>query len=1105
MKNETLSQEPFTLQAEGPEQTPENNIKDAIRERKRKAKEIEQAYADEILKKRDEIALKLSKGMNLHPIPSEDDNNQTLWLGGRGNKGLVRADGSVARIALVGLFPSHAEIRNKPNPSVMVGASGKALTGWLEALKINPSSLYFTNLVKYFKAPKSKLTGAEINLGRDILIEELKFAGIEYVICLGSKVYEALNKDKRFKASDFAGVYLPGSKCRGGFRLAGLHNPAYLISSAGESEIQPFVKALDHLIKQAIKGDSAMDEMPYGEIEDEMDALDWLDELLNESRRLKAQGRELVLSIDTECEVVKEGALLRPTNVFTVSTSFGPLDVLCGSEGEIPAEVRTHVWSLEKCPDYKEWKPASQNELSLFASSDASTDEVKKTIVVIEKDDPLKVTKLTEIQKSLSKGVTALSLDCKDIVETDLASDIGKRAVRTVLTRAIKEADYTVMNNGFFDKGALEMMFSLDFVEELSECEICELMLESHLTNENDSRSLKDLAAEELGWIAYAAPLEAAKAEYQTQNYLHIPHRIQANYAARDAVATLLCFNAKRAVRTRKARDRAPLIKHYFDGAKPIVGKSLSDPEIHNPNVLIKDVNRLSKQLYAIKRTGMPVGEAGQKKAAELIDFYETHYRSLEGEMQDKAKGLLGINSFNPSSAEEVSHVLYAPRSKGGMGFEPLKESGSKGRLWNKIPSNERPLLAGGIDQESFSFILRQASSQAEEAFVKRLGETRKIKSLKDSFFADPESGSGFFSRIGDDGRLHTEYSPTTDTMRFKSKPNLANPPKKEGKGVEKIVGERPPWELRNIVTADPDHVLLFRDWTSAEVYLLMFLSNDTEGLRVIEKGFDFHLHIGRASNKGIQKAFDQWKLKDRALMEKAREEIFRGADSAEEKAEAQKLFDYCTTLFESDVEKNAYKLFKITHSTERGDLKPVTFGVPYGESAEGMARQQGKPVEECQRNIDGYKSTYQQATAFLDHNGNFSMNYRMIPSPWGYVRNFGHYQRDDEVYRQGLNFQLQHGVAVMMLQTINDWGRIKAKYNLKTEMFLSLYDACGWHIPVAEAETMIQLSHELMTVNRPVGPLDPRTIPTEGEIQEYWEGPNLPGYEGYGATGLQN
>jgi hypothetical protein len=76
-----------------------------------------------------------------------------------------------------------------------------------------------------------------------------------------------------------------------------------------------------------------------------------------------------------------------------------------------------------------------------------------------------------------------------------------------------------------------------------------------------------------------------------------------------------------------------------------------------------------------------------------------------------------------------------------------------------------------------------------------------------------------------------------------------------------------------------------------------------------------------------------------------------------------------------------------------------------------------------------------------------------------------------------------------MMIDAMLDWEKKRQKYNLKSELFMTLYDALGWDVPDNEIPTVAEISHDIMTTERPVGPLDSRTIPTEGEFIECWEG----------------
>ena len=1089
----------------GETQEPINKtLKERVKEEKKRRAEEEQKKIDDILGKKDKILASILKG--IHYRPDDSDDEQTWWLCGRGGKGVKTEKGNRVKVAFVGLYPSTKEITHRPSPSVMVGPSGKYLDQILRYCIENPDEVYRTNLIKYYKKPKSKLTATEKKIGREILTEELKAKGIEYVICLGSEVYDALcNDSSRYSASRFRGTFLPPNKCRVNAHISGLQNPAYIISPEGEKETQNFEENLTNLFKFIKSGHQTSIKIDYEIISDLDDVKKWEEEIIQYKKEQKLLGNQVIGSLDTEVTTEQVGGTMTPTDLIIMSTSYG------NQHAEKPEDIKTHVWVFQKTPEWESFDPKmmveDDSELDLIEKPEPEENEEEETglrqeilnIVFNGKNDVETAKAQKETERGLRYNKIVNRLDTHRILKTDLYTKLGRKVIASTLVHIINhELDELVLQHGHFDKQACELL-GMDWVENING-HVSELMIETLMLNENDIRGLKDVCSKTLGWQNYDTPLELVKAQLDINNYLHIPSENLIPYAALDAAGTLLARIKKEKQRKTKWLSHGKIVKKYYDGVEALTGHKHSDPEKQNPESMGAELNALMTPLYRVKKRGMPVGPEGMKKVRALIDYYQTHYEKLRQEVNQRAMSVLGMEFQNPGSQDQVSFVLYGPREKGGLGLEPLKEPGKNGRMWHRLTATERAEIKGkgAIDGESLGYLVKNLPAGETKDFVKRLWDTRQIKSIMDNFFSDPaDADKGFFSRISPDERLHTEYMPTTETLRFRSTPNLANPPKKESKWVAEITGEKPPCDLRNSITAFPGHLLLVRDWSSAEVFLLMLRSNDEAGLDVINRGLDFHLKLGLNSSKHIKEMMDMWQRKDPILAEIIKKECFEDADPKDGSAfkKAEERCKELMALYNSTDEKKSYKLLKVICESDRDKIKPVTFGVPYGQTKDALSRLNNMTEEEAEIYIGGYHSTYKNASAYLKYNGQFAVNYKLLPNPWGYLRNFSSRQSDGEVERQAFNLPLQHGVACMMNAALNDWEIQKKKYNLKSEVFLSFYDAIGWHVPEAEARTVAEISHEIMTTKRPVGPLDNRTIPTEGKFMHNWEGDKIKGY----------
>ena len=120
------------------------------------------------------------------------------------------------------------------------------------------------------------------------------------------------------------------------------------------------------------------------------------------------------------------------------------------------------------------------------------------------------------------------------------------------------------------------------------------------------------------------------------------------------------------------------------------------------------------------------------------------------------------------------------------------------------------------------------------------------------------------------------------------------------------------------------------------------------------------------------------------------------------------------------------------------------------------------------------------------------------------------------DLSRKAYNWQIQHGVAVLMNHAMRDWAVLKPRYGIqKSYAQMTLYDAMGWVVHEDELQKVWDASAEIMTVNRPCGPpgsgLERCRIPTDGKFCRRWNGPELKPAElgvverpEHGLTGLE-
>ena len=1112
-------------------ETSQRTVRDLTKEKSRIIKNQAIEERQELEEEKTSILNRLLTGQNYYPDPED---LQSAWIAGRGGKGSKCKDGKIVKIALVGFQPNKADIRNKPQPKVLTGKGGELLEKTLDYCtgKYKAKELYMTNLIKYYKDEKSKISTVEKEFGLEILLEELKHVKADYIICLGTEVFNALIRNTHtYSAGKFRGVFLDKKHCKANIPTAGIQNPNQIIRPEGIKNKKSFQEDLVALIKQIKSGETQSLNVPYTQIETIDEVQQWYKDLSKFSEKCKKENKKVLMSLDTETEVEKIDGNLYPTGVFIISTTF------THTKATSVKELHNHIWALKITPEWKEITREDiefQSDLGLgiediydnLDDSELSNYEKPTKYFVIDPSEPEKEkNQKIQLERWVKKSDSHIAkvLNTEEIHDTELNTKSGKFRVKITIENAIRKfVDQFVMMNASFDKSAMEHSFNFDW-ECLTENSINknrELMMSCHLLDENNLKSLKAQASKQLGWRNYDLPLELVKAEYGISNYLLIPYSICAPYAALDSAATALCEIKNVELSDRKWFSRLGVIDDYYNNLEIITKKPLSDTSRDTTRALRAKINELMPVLFRLKNKGMPVGKEGRKKAGQLTQFYRGNYTKMALEVNQKLNKVSPkISQMDPSSNAQVAAILFSEKSKGGLGLTPFKSAGKDGKLWNRLKPSETRTATGATDAESMNYVLKELEKklpkdiqnaiknanlpkereeiykECEEThqygFVRRLFECRRIQNLYNNFATDKED-SGFFARIGSDDRLHTDYTPNLETLRFRSKPNLANAPKSESKWVYPLIGEKPPCDIRNIVRANPGSTLLTRDWSTAEVFMLMYRSGDTNGLSVIEEGLDFHLLVGLQTNELLQKAKEKWEKKDISLLAEIKAYISFGK-SGEELDKCMKMFhNYLTPLFHSTKKKDMFDLLKVSFKNIRDGIKPTTFGVPYGETAEGLARQSGKTPAEAQLDIDGYKNAYPQAIKYLDYQAEFAKINGYLPTPCGYVRNFPYGMNKGDLERKAYNLQIQHGVGMMMIDAMIDWDKKRQKYNLKSELFMTLYDALGWEVKNEEISTIAEISHEVMTTERPVGPMDNRTIPTEGEFIEFWEGEKL-------------
>jgi DNA polymerase I-like protein with 3'-5' exonuclease and polymerase domains len=660
-------------------------------------------------------------------------------------------------------------------------------------------------------------------------------------------------------------------------------------------------------------------------------------------------------------------------------------------------------------------------------------------------------------------------------------------------------------------------------------------MLAEHCLDESSDLGLKPCLNKHFNWPRQDTQLDAYAEAHKLTDI-----RSQIENEARRSEWSLYPWEVLRPYAAKDAYGTAALLAKQLKDIDAQVERYQGDRVDNNPNTLLKAFHIQCGAIdatYEMMTHGMPLGDKGIKILDELTSFYRSHESRMVSEYQDTVYRLTGLSKANPSSPEELSYVLFAENSPlRKQGIEPWKESGKNGRLWSEIPPEERGSCTPSTDAESLEIIASNCPDPEIQKFLLRLSETKTILTIRQNFLSDEGSGKGLDGRINRHTKcMHTSYTPTLDTNRCRSLPNLSTFPKMEGEMVKAILGEAPPYQIRQIVQAPPGTFLLNRDWTTAEVLGLGYLSQDRNMLEIISRlsdGMDFHCKLAVQTYASIRDSFAQIEASpniNKAWIEanfpekqaKGITGIWEKAWSGEGWGEIAKQYGINDKVVGKSFDGNKpkfseeaiHQIVKSVFKQMRSNIKPVTFGVPYGREALAIQKQlnreyyvnnvldsDGKLItvslEEAQAMIDSYKTGFPDAWGYLVSQADHAKERGFLRDHWGYIRHFPKGMKEGEMTRKAYNYQIQHIVAVLMNQAMQDWIRERHQRKLRSYAYTTLYDNIGWVVHEDELQDVWDISMRVMTSERPVGPLIGEIpelfnchIPTDGELSYEWEG----------------
>jgi len=1046
------------------------------------------------------------------------------WLPGIGNPH--------APVWIIGLYPSNEEIRRRGGPKILSGPSGTELFRIVQECGLDlKKDVYFDNIIKKYMPPKSKIS-QEIKMEQTWLMKrQLAFYQPKRIICLGAEVYKEIAGNKSFQ--NYRGTWTPSFYPRvrkesdpyWEGKAAGTFHPAGVLRPEGRHNLELF----RHDLATLLLDKSPADVQPtITEIISLAGVNRWVEAELTLLEELAAKNQKIIYALDTESysldahadelislQIAKVIIKCPENDPVTLSVVDVPqhCDILLFQENSDP-----EVYDKETFEHIAHESASNLLQLSFDCLTDPQQKEPaakpKKPVVALANSHSEKQLILnTHSEKRSSRGLILFTPFKKIMRLKGKEKEVGR--LLSLLATHPSVHGY-VLTNANHDRIRLEKELGWDLTTPQKNGGLSyplDTVILEHILNENNELGLKACLNRHFNWPRQDAVLD----EYAENNEL-VKIKGLITDKTRQSEWSLYPWKVLKPYAGKDAFGTAALLQ------KQLSDLSTQSHEHQNSRILDKNPNTLHQAFhiscgaingtYEMNKNGMPVGKKGMKVLETLTNFYAKHEKRMVDQYQDAVFKLTGLRNANPASPEELSYVLFSESSTlKKQGIEPWKESGRNGRLWADIPKEERSSCTASTDAESLEIIASNCKNPEIQQFLLRLSETKTILTIRSSFLPDMSSHKGIIGRINKKTLcMHTTYTPTLDTNRCRSLPNLSTFPKEEVAQVEKILGEAPPHRIREIIQAPDGAYLLNRDWTTAEVLGIGYLSQDKNMLEIISRmnrGMDFHCKLAIKTYKKISETFELVQQSSTPPTDWLNTN-FSGKQQIEVQNFWAKQWEYGapTPLPEEELHKIAKKLFK----QERSNIKPVTFGVPYGREAPAIMKALNREyyindtrtstgellsitLSEAQAMIDSYKSEFPQAWSYLIEQSENAISSGVLKDHWGYIRHFPQGMKQGDLVRKAYNYQIQHIVAVLMNQAMNDWTQIKKALKLKSYAYATLYDNIGWVVYEEELQKVWDLSMEVMTEHRPVGPssgplpiLNSWHIPTEGEISLAWD-----------------
>lgn len=338
-------------------------------------------------------------------------------------------------------------------------------------------------------------------------------------------------------------------------------------------------------------------------------------------------------------------------------------------------------------------------------------------------------------------------------------------------------------------------------------------------------------------------------------------------------------------------------------------------------------------------------GSKVSTKAKAILDVYEESSREIFDLIADlECEGIHYDQTENRrldvSMKQEVKELEESIFTSIGKRINLDSSIDVPNLLYNELGFTPPYETKGGLDAADNGAILilagldpmspgKYISPNPEHQFLANMAKRKNLVAVHRGFIE-----TYIDDYVKRDGRVHAKYlQGGTSTFRLSSQePNLQNIPR--AFGVKACFG------------VEDGNIFLAADYSSAEIKLLSAICADENMLRAVREGLDFHSYA------------------------------------------AANMYGIPYQEFISVIEDKSNPLFK-QYKQYRQNSKALGFGILYGSSAGGIAKNLNISIEDANRLINMYFTSFPKLKEYIEKTHFAAIANQFVTTPFGHRRNF--------------------------------------------------------------------------------------------------------------------